>query len=71
MNKSIEAFARKTIKENLLKCTEAQQLMFKRMYSYDDLTRDIDSIVETLSEKRLNHALTQIQNTLKLNATKK
>ena len=68
MNKQLSDFARQTIKDGLNKLTEEQQLMFKRMYSHKNLDLVIDKVVDNMKEEHLDHAMTQIQNSLaKLN----
>ena len=65
MNEAIQEFARIQLKEMLAKCTEAQQLMFKRMYSHTDLDLDIESVVDNMPEEKLDWAMRQCQQTLK------
>jgi len=64
MNKTIEAFARQTIKEGLTTCTEGQQFRFKRVYSGGQLSLDLDAIVDAMPVSDLDKALTQVENTL-------
>ena len=63
MNDIIEGYARNYLKENLVKCTKAQQEFFKRMYGQGDLNKVIDD----MSESKLDHAMSQIEKTLKKN----
>ena len=71
MNEQFEKFARDTLKTDLVKCTEAQQLLFKRMYSPSDLTKHIDSVVDDMPILKLDWAMTQVQRTLNKQETKK
>lgn len=64
MNASIEKFARQAIKDGLAKCTEAEQLVFKRMYSKNPVLSLYD-IVGNMPVEKLDHALTQVEATLK------
>ena len=64
MNKEIKDFARIKIKEGLKVLPEGHQDMFRRMYSYENLDRPIDEIVDSISVERLNMALTQVNNSL-------
>ena len=64
MNKHLQVFARQTIKEQLTICTEAQQLIFKKMYSHDDLELDINTVVDNMEASKLDWAMKQVQRTL-------
>lgn len=65
MNSKLQKYARKQIKDGLAKCTEAQVLLFKRMYSHKDLTKSIEEVVEKMPEEKLDWAMEQVENTLK------
>lgn len=65
MNPKIEQFARHEIKIGLSSCNDAQQFMFKRMYSHKDLGKDIDSIVDTMPFDQLDRALSQVERTIR------
>ncbi len=69
MNEQIQAFARDTLKEGLSKCTEAQQHLFKRMYSHLNLNKPIDQIVDEMSEDKLDWAMQQVASTLRKRET--
>ena len=58
------------LKELLKLCSSVQQLMFKRMYSHNHLELDIDEVVDNMDKNKINHALFQVENTLK-NVAKK
>jgi len=64
MNKELQAIARETLKGGLSKCTEAQQYLFKRMYSHEDLNKSINDVVDDMEADRLDWAMTQVQRTL-------
>jgi hypothetical protein len=64
MNKNLRDYARKEIKEGLAKCTDAQVNLFKRMYSHKNLDRDINDIVDHMSEDSLDRAMEQVRQTL-------
>ena len=64
MNKQLSEYARETIKAGLAKLPESNQLIFKRMYSPDDLGAEINSVVDSMPNDRLDHAVTQVQRTL-------
>jgi len=64
MNKSIEHFTRESLKEGLKKLPEKWQLTFRRMYSHEDLEKDISIVVDEMPIERLDWALTQVENSL-------
>jgi hypothetical protein len=64
MNKQLQNYARNSLKEGLLKCTELQQLMFKRMYGGGDLNADTNDIIDNMPEDKLDWAMQQIEKTL-------
>jgi RNA-binding protein YlmH len=64
MNKTLQTFARQELKDGLQKCTESQQMLFKRMYSYLDLTADLNTVVDNMREDQLSHAMSQVERTL-------
>ncbi len=69
MNKQLKEFARSTLKKGLAELPESNVLLFKRMYSPNDLTIDIATVVALLPEDKLDWAMQQVERTLsKLNA---
>jgi len=68
MNQQLQDFARDELKKGLSKCSEAQQHLFKRMYSHNDLDASIDDIVNGMSEEKLDWAMRQVQSTIEKNA---
>jgi len=64
MNKTLEKFARDTLKSNLAKCSEGELLTFKRMYSHGDLGKDINLVVDSMEPDKLDWAMSQVENTL-------
>lgn len=64
MNNQLQNFARNNLKEGLAKLPESNQMLFKRMYSHDDLTRDINEVVDLIPEDKLDWAMQQVENTL-------
>ena len=65
MNNELLTFARSRLKELLLQCTEPQRHFFKRMYAGGQLDLDIEVVVDSMSEEKLDWAMMQCQNTLK------
>ena len=69
MNLELEKFARAEIEEGLNKLEEKHRLLFKRMYSHDNLELSIHDVVAKIPSERLDWALTQVHNTLKKDVT--
>jgi hypothetical protein len=55
---------REIIKDLLHLCNEGEQLIFKRMYSPDNLELSIDDVVDNLPENKLDWAMTQCERTV-------
>jgi len=66
MNKQLQDFARKTIKEGLALCTEGQQRKFKQMYAGTgwNMGVDINMVVDELEPEKLSWAMEQVKRTL-------
>lgn len=67
MSSPLSTLGKDKLKELLPQCTEAQQVMFKRMYSHKDLEKPINDIIDELPDDRINLALTQVENTISKN----
>lgn len=65
MNIKLQNYARQEIKNGLAKLEESHRNLFMRMYSPDNLEADIDDVVESMISSKLDHALTQVENSLK------
>lgn len=71
MNSQLLCFARKTLKEGLSKCSNAQHELFKRMYAKDgNLELDIETVVDNMEDGKLDWAMQQVERTLLKNNTK-
>ena len=64
MNEDLQEFARNTLLERLSQCTEEQNFCFKRMYSPDDLTLDIETVVKNMPVENLSWAMDQVKRTI-------
>jgi hypothetical protein len=64
MNHILQGFARQWLKDGLAKLPEGSHLLFRRMYSHDDLTRPIDAVVDEMAPEKLNWAMQQVENSL-------
>ena len=71
MNEDLQAYARGEILKRLKQCTAEQQLIFKRMYSHNNLDSSLESIVASMSEDKLDWAMSQLKNTLLKNSNTK
>jgi hypothetical protein len=67
MNKTLSNFARDLLKLNLAKCTEAQQHLFRQMYSHKDMERPIDDVVDAMPDDKLDWAIQQCERTVENN----
>lgn len=67
MNKKLKQFAKKYIIENLSECLPEQVDKFKRIYSHENLNLNIENVVEKIPDEKLDWAMTQVENTIKLN----
>jgi hypothetical protein len=64
MNKQLQTFARDTLKHGLSQLPESNQLIFKRMYSHNNLELSIEDVVDAMPVDTLDWAMTQVQNSL-------
>lgn len=71
MNKELERFARNTLKTNLAMLKESNHRIFKLMYARDDgksveaaEAMDINDVVDIMDAKKLDWAMTQVENSL-------
>ena len=64
MNTMLQEFARKELKEGLAKLPESHHMIFKRMYSHLDLSKDINAVVDTMPEDKLDWAMQQVQRSI-------
>jgi hypothetical protein len=67
---NIKTLGRDILKDLLSQCTEDQQMLFKRMYSHDDLERDINDAVDQMANDKINWAISQCERTVYDNAMK-
>jgi hypothetical protein len=66
MNKELQEFARKEIKDGLARLPAAWQRKFKQMYSHENLEADINDVVDRMPEERLDWAMEQVKMSLRL-----
>jgi hypothetical protein len=65
MNNMLSQYARLQLKDGLSRCTEPQQVLFKRMYCHEHLDWSIEKCVDNMPEDSLDWAMQQVQNTLR------
>ena len=65
MNEQLINFARNELKEGLAQLTDANRLLFKRMYSHNNLDLPINEVVDKMPEDKLDWAMQQVSRTLK------
>lgn len=64
MNDQLQNFARAELKKGLSQCNESEQMLFKKMYSHDNLQRPIGEVVDLMPEENLDWAMRQVSSTL-------
>lgn len=64
MNRELEEFTRSAIKAGLAKLPKDNQMIFKRMYSHEDLEADIDDVVDVMDAEKLDWAMQQVQRSI-------
>lgn len=60
----MQEFAKFELKRGLSRCTNEEQLMFKRMYSHGNLERDINDVVDRMDIGKLDLAMEQVGRTI-------
>ncbi len=58
------------LKTLLDECSEGEQLIFKRMYSANNLEASINDVVDNMDKRKLKWATQQVKNTHKKNFNK-
>ena len=64
MNNTLQQYARDVLKDGLKQCTDAQQLLFKRMYSPGNIKKPIEEVVDSIDADKLDWAMQQVERTL-------
>lgn len=67
MNGTLSNAGKQILKDLLEKCTEPQQMMFKRMYSHENLELNINDAVDQMDENKISFAITQCERTVAKN----
>lgn len=64
MNKELDRYARDYIRINVKKLKDEYILIFKRMYSHNDLEKPIDDVVDKMEADKLDWAMQQVERSL-------
>ena len=64
MNEDLLIFAKTKLIDGLKKCNKDQQFLFKRMYSHDNLDREIEDVVDLMDHEKIDWAMQQVQRTV-------
>ena len=64
MDPRVEKYARMILLQDLLECTNDQQMIFKKMYSPDNLKATIVDVVDNLPEEKIDWAMKQVLRTI-------
>lgn len=64
MNEVISKFCRDTLINDLARCTDAQRMIFKRMYSHKNTGLPIDVVVDNMPDEKLDWAMQQVSRSL-------
>jgi len=70
MNNKLKSYAKQEIINGLKKCTELQVYRFKLMYSLQNTNKAVETIVNSIPEKKLDWALSQVDATVVKNSKK-
>ena len=70
MNQTLANSGKEILKGLLVQCSEAQQLMFKRMYCHKNLELPINDAVDQMADDKISFAITQCEKTVENNANK-
>jgi hypothetical protein len=67
MNATLSTQARNYLKVLIARCTEPQQLLFKRMYSHKNLDLPINEVIDNMPDEKLDWAVSQCERTVNKN----
>ncbi len=66
MNKQLQDFARAELKKGLSQLADKHHMVFKRMYSHENLALPIGDVVDKMDADNLDWAMQQVQGSLKI-----
>jgi hypothetical protein len=64
MNPELDAYGREFIRINIKKLEERHILKFKQMYSPQNLSENIDHVIDNMSTEKIDWAMHQVMNSL-------
>ena len=67
MNIILETFARTWLKDNLAKCKQDQQVLFKRMFAFKYPTKATAQVIDDIVIDQLDSAMMLVERTLEKN----
>ena len=67
MNEMLQKYARCYLKNNLIKLSQGNRDLFKRMYGKGKMDLSIEDVVDKMPADKLDWAMCQVKNTLKKN----
>lgn len=70
-NETLITAGKNILKKLLSECTEEQQLMFKRMYSNNNLQLPINEVVDGMDTSKIDWAISQCERTVEKNRINK
>ena len=69
MNKTLKSATQQILKDLLSQCRKDQQMLFKRMYSHENLELPINDVVDQMDEEKMDWAVSQVERTVEKNKT--
>jgi hypothetical protein len=67
MNVLLEEYARDWLRVHACRLTDEQRHVFKRMYSHEDLSADMEKVIASMPKEKLDWAMMQVNDTIKKN----
>ncbi len=64
MNETLKIAGKNILKDLLSRCSDKQQLQFKRFYSHKNIDLSINDVVDKMDYTKIDWAITQVENTL-------
>jgi hypothetical protein len=64
LNKTYVVAGRRILKEFLPRCTEGEQMMFRRMYCHKHMDLTIEQAVDQMDPEKIETAISQVERTL-------
>lgn len=68
--KRVEQFRRDQLRELITKCTEDQQMFFKRIFSYKNIDLSIDQVIANMTVDKIDSAIALCERTIAKNESR-